>query len=214
MQNLAVAKGIYRKILLVLTVMVIMFLTAGHSLRAEALENGEMLENLGSLKLGFDGYFIGHALNDDQLDLARGQELEESFKGTYKFRDQQVSVVASRKDNIILAVFKRYDGVGSEDLKTGVAETMDRFGEPTTMAHDKMIYWAYDKDGKIGEERFNQLKSKGDLQVLATVKFDSSVPLDRVENNEGEEINYYIMISSQPVLESFLQKNKLLPDSE
>jgi hypothetical protein len=35
-----------------------------------------------------------------------------------------------------------------------VGDLMMQFKEPTAMAHDKLIYWAFDKDGRIPEDLF------------------------------------------------------------
>ena len=49
------------------------------------------------------------------------------------------------------------------------------YGQPTAMAHDKLIYWACNDEGKIAEEKYNESrKNPSKLEVLATVKFNST----------------------------------------
>jgi len=74
------------------------------------------------------------------------------------------------------------------------------FGEPTVMAHEKTLYWVYDPKGKLSREQYQKAKKEeGNLNVLATVKLNSTVKILENRPTSGENSVYYI-ISSEPVL--------------
>jgi hypothetical protein len=86
------------------------------------------------------------------------------------------------------------------------------------MAHDKLIYWAFGKDGRISEDLFDQARGSGGEDVLATIKFSSSLPIAQdsaPEKGEKEEAvkddeisSIYVMINSIPLSKIFLSLNK------
>jgi hypothetical protein len=74
------------------------------------------------------------------------------------------------------------------------------FGDPTVMAHDKTIYWAFDEKGKISEEQYREAKANREpLKTLATVKLDSSRKIMDDSDPEEDGSVYYI-VSSEPIL--------------
>lgn len=64
-----------------------------------------------------------------------------------------------------------------------VGELMMQFEEPTKMAHDKLIYWAFGEEGLIPQDLFDMAKS-ADSEILATVKFSSDQPIRQSEKPE------------------------------
>lgn len=170
------------------------------------------------LKLGFENYTIGSILTSDQVAAAQRNLQEKAYEGTYKFRDNETFVVAEKSSNMVLAVYQSQENVDREQMKKIIAMLMTNFGEPTTMAHDKLVYWAYKKEGKISEEAYNDSKKTGILDVVATVKMNSTIeifgdiaPEKNTDTQEkaAEESSVgtvYTLISSQPLLESFLQQ--------
>jgi hypothetical protein len=77
------------------------------------------------------------------------------------------------------------------------------FGDPTVIAHDKTIYWAFDENGKISEEQYRDIREKGEpLKILATVKLDSSRKIMDDSDPEEDGSVYYI-VSSEPLLKLF-----------
>jgi len=75
------------------------------------------------------------------------------------------------------------------------------------MAHDKIIYWAFDEKGKISEENYRETKKKGrPLQTLATVKLDSS---HRIMDKSDPVVNgsVYYIISSESILKLHQAQN-------
>jgi len=77
---------------------------------------------------------------------------------------------------------------------------MARFGEPTATAHGQLIYWAFDESGKIADAVYEEAKAAGSIEVLATVKFNSTLDLIKVMDNQDTEETgtiYYIITSDR-----------------
>ena len=173
-----------------------------------------------ALKLGFGNYFLGHELNSEQKKFAGKHSLpvSESKNWTYKFQDEDIFVVADKKTNLILGIYKEQEKASRQDVKTMVGDLMMNFAEPTLMAHDQMIYWAYDKKGKVSQELFMIARETGDLETLATVKFSSTEPIFREvkkSDKDGETIkaeektaDIYVIITSGPLSSFFIAQNR------
>lgn len=94
------------------------------------------------------------------------------------------------------------------NLITSLSFHLDPPHQQTLMAHDQMIYWAYDKKRKISQEFFMIAREIGDLEALATVKFSSIEPILREvkkSDKDGETIkaeektaDIYVIITSDP----------------
>jgi hypothetical protein len=68
------------------------------------------------------------------------------------------------------------------------------------MAHDKVVYWAYDEKQKLTEDEYRKIKeSKRSLDVLATVKLSSNEGIMTAGGSDEDSIVYYV-ISSEPLL--------------
>ena len=84
---------------------------------------------------------------------------------------------------------------------------MMQFGEPTTSAHGKIIYWAYGENGKISEDDLEKARKKNaGLNVLATVKFNSN-GLISGSSEKDEKLDVYFLITSEPMLKKYLNVN-------
>ncbi|MGB3209547.1 MAG: hypothetical protein WBB19_02465 [Desulforhopalus sp.] len=171
-----------------------------------------------ALKLGLGDYCIGQTLNAQQQVIAQRNAITKTIKGSYKFQDGEVFVVVDEAKDMVIGLYKKNDEASRDDVKKMVGELMMRFEEPTTMAHDKLIYWAFGRDGRISEELFDLARNNGGEKVLATVKFSSDVPIapkavpeedKKVDGSTEEEIaSMYVMISSNPLSKIFLSLNK------
>jgi len=169
----------------------------------------ELTEALGKLKLGAGGYVVGARLTPAQSKIADAGSLADAFPGTIKFKDGDLFVVIDKKDKMILSLYQRLEDVGMGAIKTMIGDLMARFGEPTTMAHSKIIYWAYGPDGgKIAEDTLNAAKKTDDgVNVLATVKFSSSVEVNPgMKVEDAKKATIYYIISSQPLLQHFVKQ--------
>lgn len=151
------------------------------------------------LGLGAGEFVVGSRLNEQQIQRAQANLVADTYPGTIKFSGGEFFVVADQESYLILAVYQRRENVQLDDVKQMIGHLMTRFGEPTTMPHSGLIYWAYGKAGKIGEESFSEAKAVGNLDILATVKFSSSIDLDRPLDDDIEETGaiYYIITSDR-----------------
>jgi hypothetical protein len=156
-----------------------------------AEDSGAAMSRIGAevaaLKLGFGGYVLGRNLSPEQQAAARKNPVANALEGTHKFQDGEVFVVVQNNTDMVIGIYKENDAASREEVKKMVGDLMMRFKEPTTMAHDKLIYWAFDKDGRISEDLFDQARQSGGKEVLATVKFSSSVPVFQGTESENDE---------------------------
>ena len=183
-----------------------------------ATEMKRIGDEVASLQLGLGDYFIGQILNVEKREIAKKNIIHKTIEGTYKFQDGDVFVVAGKKTDMVIGIYKQNTEASREDVKKMVGELMMQFEEPTTMAHDKLIYWAFGKDGRISEELFDMARASGGEDVLATVKFSSTLPIvqdSAPENDVKEEAvkdiessSIYVMINSIPLSKIFLSLNK------
>jgi hypothetical protein len=157
-----------------------------------------------ALDLGLKGYIIGSRLSETQKKTAAANPVEHAYSGTYKFSDGDLLIVASDGFDIVLAVYQHNDNATIEQTRGIITELMGKFGEPTTMIHDTLIYWAYNEQGKIPEESFSFFQDKvGEFTVLATIKFRSTLPVQEEDLKLYKTGTTYFMISSDPLLRDF-----------
>lgn len=169
----------------------------------------KLSKEVATLNLGFNDYVLGKRLTGKQKEIAKENVIPQSFKGTYKFKDGDVHVVASKKDDIVIGLYKENKNATRKQLKEMVGDLMMQFNEPTTMAHEKLLYWAYSKEGKLSEAQLRKNR-ENKKDPLTIVKFSSSEPIAIVgENSEGEEVkptHIYCIISSDPLSRLFMSQ--------
>lgn len=167
----------------------------------------EMLAlSIKELGLGEGDFVIGAYLTDEQNRQARKNLLPDTYPGTIKFPSADVVVVVDEKTLLILAVYKRLEEIHTKEVKQMIGYLMTRFGEPTSIAHDKLIYWAYSHEGKIADKTFSESKSRGKIDILATVKFSSTIDLnvDMDNPNTEESGTIYYIIASDRLLNRYI----------
>ena len=177
-------------------------------------EMNRVAAEVATLKLGFGDYVLGLSLTAKQKEGAKKNRVAKTLKGTYKFRDADINVVIAQENDVVLGIYKHYPEASMDQVKTVIGDLMLEFGEPTTMAHEKLIYWAFDKDGKISEDVFDFLRQSGGSETLATIKFSSSERVapdapnkkgeEKQEKAEQKKPSVYVMITSDPLSKLFL----------
>ena len=164
------------------------------------------------LDLGFGGYVLGNPLTEEQKTIAARNAVKKALKGTYKFKDGEVFVVASRSNDTIIGIYKDYQNATMDTLKSVIGTLMLEHGEPTAMAHDKLVYWTYNENGKIDQDVFDFERGSGGIKSLVTVKFSSTEPIierkKEGEEKEEKKISAYVMITSDPLSKLFLAQVK------
>ena len=186
------------------------------NLNAETIEEAiqHKAAQVSKLAIGYDDFIVGRKLTDEQKKLAAQSISEKTIKGTYKFQHGDFFVIADLKSDIVLGLLKEKQNAGKEDVKKIIGELMMKYSEPTLMAHDKLVYWAYDEDGKISEQQFRSSKKTGVKEALVTVKFSSSKPIFRemikeTDKAEDGSADISVIIHSNPLSALYLAQQKI-----
>ena len=181
----------------IIAAVLLSFAAAGSS-RAD--EFADLSNRVEKLNIRRNDYTLGKVLTDKQKQTAQGNAQEKAAPGTYKFKDNDLYVVADRATDRVLILYERYEPASRQKIRELVGTLFFDFGDPTVIAHDKTIYWAFDENGKISEEQYRDIKEKGEpLKTLATVKLDSSRKILGDSDPEEDGSVYYI-VSSEPIL--------------
>jgi hypothetical protein len=194
------------KTFLTIIASVILSVAAACSPRAD--EFTDLFTRVENLNIQRHNYILAKALTDKQKKTAQRNALEAASPGTYKFNDNDLYVVADQASDRVLVIYERYEPASREKIQELVGALFFDFGDPTVMAHDKTIYWAFDENGKISEEHYRDIKEKGEpLKTLATVKLDSS---QNIMDKSGpvESGSVYYIISSEPILKLINTREK------
>lgn len=180
------------------------FLTTGLGAKqvSSARTSADIEALVANLQLTFGGYTLGKTLSTEQQGFAVNNREEKSYPGTYTFRDHDLRIVVRETDDLILAIYQRFEEVDQAKLKESLAGLMQVFAEPTNVAHDSIVYWSYSPVGKLTGEQFEQMKNmnNGRVDILASVKFSSSRPIEV----EDQPTTIYWILSSNPLLEHFV----------
>jgi len=193
------------KTILPILTAVLLFVCAACSPKANEID--DLFTRVEKLNILRGDYALAKTLTDKQKETAQRHAVEAPSTGTYKFNDADIFVVVDKATDRVLVLYERYEPIGREKIRELVGNLFFNFGDPTTMAHDKIIYWAFDEKGKISEENYREAKKEGrPLQTLATVKLDSS---HKIMDKTSPVVNgsVYYIISSEPILKAHQQKN-------
>ena len=175
-------------------------LSIGSAGTSRADEFADLLSRVEKLNIRRNDYTLGKVLTDKQKQTAQDNAQEKAGPGTYKFKDNNLYIVADNATDSVLILYEHYEPVTRKKIRELVGSLFFDFGDPTVMAHDKIIYWAFDEWGKISEQQYRETKKKNQLlKTLATVKLSSSEKImDNSSDMKGGSV-YYI-ISSEPIL--------------
>jgi hypothetical protein len=198
-------KSFYSITIATLLFISVVFMQSGHAHTMEP----DLSVQVAALKLGMNGYIIGTRLSAEQKNNALKNLSEDAYRGTYKFQDGDIFVIATDENDTVLAIYERNDDADMDQAKRMISGLMGLYGEPTAMAHDKLIYWAYTKEGKLSEDNYRRFKQDNiTVDVLATVKFNSSFEITAEKpENETSGVNYFI-VSSEPLTKAFVEQHK------
>jgi len=168
----------------------------------------QIADSVKGLKLGIGPYTIGEYLTAEQTELAYNNLVADSYAGTKKFYVDDYFVIVAEESNLIIAIYKQQEDVRADEVKKMVGFLMDKFDEPTTMAHDKIIYWAFGPDGIIDTQTYDDSKDTGEIEIIATVKFNSSLEVSPGMSNETveETASIYFIITSDLLLQKFVEQ--------
>ena len=191
-----------------LTIIVAVIFSVAIACSPKADEFTDLFIRVENLNIQRHDYILGKALSDKQKKTAQRNALEAASPGTYKFKDNDLYVVADQASDRVLVIYERYEPASREKVRDLVGALFFDFGDPTVLAHDKTIYWAFDENGKISEAHYRETKQEGQpLKTLATVKLDSS---QKIMDKSGpvESGSVYYIISSEPILKLINTREK------
>ena len=115
-------------------------------------------------------------------------------------------MVADKATDRVVIIYERYEAITIKKVRALVGALSLDFGDPTVMAHGTIIYWVFGPEGKLTRDQYEETKqTDGKLNILATIKLNSSMKImgDSTQSNEG---NVYYVISSEPVLKLIKSK--------
>jgi len=190
--------ALYMKLLSVIVLFV--FLSGCFEASDAVKVKSDLFNSVEKLNLIRGDYTLGKALSQPQKKIAAENKIETNVAATYKFKDNDLYIVADTELDRVVIIYEYYDPAPRKKVKDLIGALAFDFGDPTLMAHDKVVYWAYDEKQKITEDEYRKIKeSKRSLDVLATVKLSSSEDLMTAGGSDEDSIVYYV-ISSEPLL--------------
>jgi hypothetical protein len=181
-----------------ITILILLVLSFSSACSSDKLS--DLLGQVERLNISRGGYTLGKVLTDSQKATALKHPEEAANPLTFKFKDGDLHVVADKATDRVVILYERYEAVTIKKVQALVGDLYLDFGDPTVMAHDKIIYWAFGPEGKLSEEQYRNDKDvKKKLDILATVKLNSDIKvLEKGDSAQTGDI--YFIISSEPVL--------------
>ena len=191
---------------LLLTILSIGWLLGvGHGHRAMAAadhagqELSRLLNQVEALDLSRGNYTLGARLTPLQRERARSKNVSGAAAGTYKFKDGDLFVVAHETTHRVILIYQHHEPAAPQIVRKLVGTLFYEFGDPTILAHDKLLYWVFGTTGKVSEQDWNTAKKKRQpVKTLATIKLSSSHEIVGQAVTAADSI--YYVISSEPVL--------------
>lgn len=203
---------------LLIALAILTIIPTGHAQSEDAASAMQRIgKEVAGLNIGFDDYILGRPLNNERQALAKKNKIPKSVPGTIKFQDGDTFVIVQNDTFMVLGLYKQYTDATRQEVKSIIGDLMLRFNEPTTMAHDKLIYWAFNKEGQIAQDEYDFVKKSGDTEIIATVKFSSTSSIFPDPDPEEKEqtkaeveqtSDTYVMITSNPLSKIFLAEHK------
>ena len=172
---------------------------------ARADDLNDLFDQVEKLRIERHGYILGIVLNQEQMKTAVSNPVETTSSDTFKFKDKNVFVVAQKTSNRVLVIYEQFEDATQQKIQDLVGDLYMHFDDPTVLAHDKVVYWAYAKKGKLTSKEFETARqNKKKLDILATVKFISDINImEKVKESEPATGQVYYIISSDPILKFF-----------
>jgi len=176
---------------------------------AHASDLSHLFDRVENLKIERNGYTLGAALSPVQLRTAKSNPVDSSVKDTLKFKDKNLYVVVQKTSHRVLIIYEQFEDATQQKIQDLIGDLYISFEEPTVLAHDKVVYWAYTKKGIITSKAFDMARQdKKKLDILATIKFISDINImEKIKDAEPARGQVYYIISSAPILKFFQDQN-------
>ncbi len=186
---------------------VFLLITILSPLNTYAADLASLFKDVEQLNLKRGGYILGAELTEKQAEIAKTNSIKAEIKDTLKFQDNNLFIVVQESSNRVIVIYEKFEDASQKIAQNIVGDLYMEFDEPTVLAHDKIVYWAYEKQGKISNAQFDKAKDDNKkLGILATVKFTSDMKIMGEKEASLKGYVYYI-ISSDPILKHFGKTN-------
>ncbi len=160
----------------------------------------QLFKQVEELNIQRHGYTLGKELDSGQLEIASAHPQKATLPETFKFQDEGMFIVAQKNTNRVLVLYESRDNASQKNVQDLIGDLYMSFEDPTVLAHDKVVYWAFTGKGKVSSEKFDTAKEdKKRLDIIATVKFVSDIKIMEKQQQDLSGYVYYI-ISSDPIL--------------
>ena len=137
---------------------VILSVAAAGTSRAD--EFTDLFNRVEKLNIRRNDYTLGKVLTDKQKTNSATQRRGKGRPGNLQIqRQHSFHSGADKATDRVLVLYERYEPVSRKKIRELVGALFFDFGDPTVMAHDKTIYWAFDEKGKISEEQYREAKA-------------------------------------------------------
>ena len=106
--------------------------------------NASELSSVEKLNKEYDGFKLGAIFENKKANVIDNK----SINYNKYLIDNKTVVVTDKKENRVVVIRKRYKDIKKSELKSFVSSLIYKNGEPTVVAHEKIVYWIYDSNGK------------------------------------------------------------------
>jgi hypothetical protein len=167
-----------------------------------------LFERVEKLNVQRQGYVLGAALNPEQRKIAFANPMDAAAPDTVKFKDKNLVVVVQKSTHRVLVLYEEFEALTQPEIQDLIGDLYLQFDDPTVLAHDQVVYWAYAEKGKITAKEFDSARQdKKNLKILATVKCISDINImEKGKDKDLSSGHVYYIISSDPILRLFKDK--------
>jgi len=167
--------------------------------------NASELSSVEKLGIEYEGYKLGAVFTNKKAN-----KIEDKSINYNKYLvNSKTIVVTDKKENRIVVIRKRFNKLAKSKLKSLVSSLIYQNGEPTAVAHEKIVYWIYDNNGKkytqedilkfkdeISNKQFLSSLLKGtskSFKPFIMIKLQSSINI--FDKNDTKKANVDIIYS-------------------
>ncbi len=166
----------------------------------------DLLDQVALLHIGKNGYILGKVLTRTQKEIAKQHPVKIDTPGLSKFQDGDLNIVIKKNNDRVIIIYEQHEEATQKYIQELVGTFFLDYGDPTVFSHDKVVYWAWGKKGKVSNDEFELSKDiQKPLDILATVKLNSHLKIMESKENQAPGRVYFI-ISSDPVLKLIQSK--------
>jgi len=108
------------------------------------LLDASKLSDVQKLNLEYKGYKLGEVFKENN---AKKLSFKSKIYNKYLVNNDML-IVTDKKENRIVVIRKKFTKLPKKELKSLISSLIYKNGEPTAIAHEKMIYWIYDENKK------------------------------------------------------------------